>query len=167
MNSWHQPSTVTTDPLDNDDTCPGCDTAHSVQPQPAPPTVTVWTCTACGLHWATTVINPILRVTLSVVGLLPTPQQRTAALLAVLRTEIIQRAQAREHTMAETVCFPLDQVVQFDAMATVDTTLWRCRICGQQGTARTTPQATSDAIAHLGIDHGGVRNCASERKRTP
>lgn len=69
--------------------------------------------------------------------------------------------------MPVTVRFLVDQVVQFDAMATVDTTLWRCRICGQEGTARTTPQATSDAIAHLGSDHGGVRDCASERKRAP
>jgi hypothetical protein len=104
---------------------------------------------------------------LSIIGLLPTPQQqRTAALLDVMRAEVTQRAQAREHSMAVSVCFPLDQVVQFDAMATVDTTLWRCRICGQEGTARTTPQATDDAIAHLGIDHGGV-DCASECKHTP
>jgi hypothetical protein len=100
------------------------------------------------------------------VALRPTPQLRTAALLDVLRAEVTQRAQTREHTMAVSVCFPLDQVVQFDAMATVDTTLWRCRICGQEGTARTTPQATDDAIAHLGIDHGGV-DCASECKHTP
>jgi ribosomal protein L37AE/L43A len=66
-----------------------------------------------------------------------------------LRAEVTRRAQTREH-----------------AMATVDTTLWRCRICGQEGTARTTPQATDDAIAHLGIDHGGV-DCASECKHTP
>lgn len=167
MSSCYLPSTVATDPIASDDTCPGCETAHGIQPQPAPPTVAAWTCTACGLHWATTVVNPTLRVALSVVGLLPTPQQRTAALLDVLRSEVTQRAQAREHTMPVTVRFLVDQVVQFDAMATVDTTLWRCRICGQEGTARTTPQATSDAIAHLGSDHGGVRDCASERKRAP
>jgi hypothetical protein len=88
-------------------------------------------CTRCGLDWACTVV-----------GVLPTPQLRTAALLDVMRTEVTQRAQTRKHTMAVSVCFPLDQVVQFDAMATVDTTLWRCQICGQEGTARTTPQAT-------------------------
>ena len=38
--------------------------------------------------------------------------------------------------MTVTVCFPVDQVVQFDAMATVDTTVWSCRICGQEATAR-------------------------------
>ncbi len=149
----------------SDDGCPGCGATTGVQPQPAPPTVQAWSCEACGLDFACTVINPTLRAALAVIGLLPTPQQRTAALLDVMRTEVTQRAQAREHTIAVTVCFPLDQVVEFDAMATVDTTLWRCRICGQEGTARTTPQATSDAIAHLGIDHGGVRD--SECKRTP
>ncbi len=165
MSSRYQPSTAT-DPTDSDDTCPGCGATHGGQPQPAPPTI-AWTCTACGLHWATTVVNPTLSVALSVVSLLPTPQQRTAALLAVLRTEVTQRAQTREHTMPVTVCFPVDQVVQFDAMATIDTTLWRCRICAQEGTATTTPQATSDAITHLGSDHGGVKDCTSQPKRTP
>jgi hypothetical protein len=54
------------------------------------------------------------------------------------------------------VRFPLDQVVHLDAMATVDTTEWCCPICGRDGTARTTPQAISDALAHLGADHGGL-----------
>ncbi len=59
--------------------------------------------------------------------------------------------------MTTIVSFPVDQVVEFDAMASVDTTIWWCRLCGQEGTARTTPQATDDAVAHLGADHGGVR----------
>lgn len=48
--------------------------------------------TATDLHWATTAINPAL----SIVGLLPTPQLRTA----VLRTEISLSSVAgtREHT---------------------------------------------------------------------
>ncbi len=154
--SCQRDSSTATDPTDNDG-CPGCGATHGVQPQPAPPTVQAWTCTACGMNFAVTVVNPAL----SVVGVLPTPQLRTAALLAVLRTEVTQRpGKDKDHTMTVTVCFPVDQVVQFDAMATVETTLWWCRICGQQGIARTTPQATSDAIAHLGSDHGGVRDCA-------
>jgi hypothetical protein len=157
------PSRVT-DPTDSDDTCPGCGALDGVQPQPAPPTVQSWTCTVCGLHWVTTVVNPALRVALSIVGLLPTPQQRTAALLDVLHAEVTQRAQAIRNTMTTvTVCFPMDQVVQFDAMAPVDTTLWRCRICGQEGTATTTPQATDNAFAHLGIDHGGALAESSAR----
>lgn len=55
-----------------------------------------------------------------------------------------------------TVRFPLRQVAWFDAMASVDTTIWSCRICGREGRTRTTPQATSDALAHLACDHGGV-----------
>jgi ribosomal protein L37AE/L43A len=121
------------------------------------PTVDAWMCAACGRHWATTVVNPAL----SLVGLLPTPQLRTAAFLAVLRTEVIQRSgKDKDHTMTVTVCFPIDQIVEFDAMATVDTTVWWCRLCGREATARTTPQATSDAVAHLGSDHGGVGGCA-------
>jgi hypothetical protein len=48
--------------------------------------------TATDLHWATTVINPAL----SIVGLLPTPALRTAALLATLRTEVTRRS-GKEH----------------------------------------------------------------------
>ncbi len=51
------------------------------------------TCPGC-LDFACTVVNPTVRAALSVVALLPTPHQRTAALLAVLRTEVTQRAQA-------------------------------------------------------------------------
>lgn len=114
-------------------------------------------CAACGStgrsrRWS----NPAL----SVVGVLPPPALRTAALLAVLHTEVTPcSGKDKDHTMTVTVCFPVDQIVQFDAMATVDTTLWRCRICGRKGTARMTPQAINDAIAHLGSDHGGVEDC--------
>jgi hypothetical protein len=86
----------------------------------------------------------------SIIGLLPTPQLRTAAFLATLRTEVARRS-GKEHTT-----FPVDQVVEF--VASVDRTVWWCRLCGQEGTARTTPQATDDAVAHLGTDHGGVRD---------
>ncbi|MGH3754655.1 MAG: hypothetical protein ACRDRP_18550 [Pseudonocardiaceae bacterium] len=79
------PSTVTDH---TDQTCPHCGTTHGVQPIPAPLTVQAWACTACGLDWAITVVNPGL----SIVGLLPTPQLRTAALLAVLRTEVTRRS---------------------------------------------------------------------------
>lgn len=53
-------SSTVTDPSD-DDACPGCGTTHGVQPQPAPPNVDAWTCTACGMDWAITVVNPHLR----------------------------------------------------------------------------------------------------------
>ncbi|MGH3885244.1 MAG: hypothetical protein ACRDSZ_01535 [Pseudonocardiaceae bacterium] len=57
-------SAVMADPTG--DECPGC--AATVQ---------AWTCTA---------------VQLSVLGLLPTPQLRTAAFLTVLRTEVARRS---------------------------------------------------------------------------
>jgi hypothetical protein len=79
------------------DTCPGCGATHSVQRITGIlPTVDAAMCTACGLHWATTVVNPTLRIALSIVALLPTPQLRTAALLDVMRAEVTQRAQAHD-----------------------------------------------------------------------
>lgn len=41
--------------------CPGCGATSGVQPQPAPPKVQAWTCTACGMEWAITCVNPHLR----------------------------------------------------------------------------------------------------------
>ncbi len=143
-----EPSTMVTDPTD-DDACPGCGAAHGVQRiAGTSPKVDAWICVACGMHWATTVVNPAL----SIVGVLPTPQLRTAALLAVLRAEVTRRS-GKGNTMAVTVCFPVDQVVQFDAMATVDTTVWWCRLCGHEATAANRPAAHSDAVAHLVGEH--------------
>jgi ribosomal protein L37AE/L43A len=152
--SCERGSPMVTDPIE-EQPCPGCGSANGVQRiTGTAPEVDAGMCATCGMHWATTVINPAL----SLLGVFSTPQLRTAAFLAALRTEVTQRS-AKRHTI--TVCFPVDQVVQFDAMATVDTSLWSCRICGRKGTARTTPQAISDAVAHLGSDHGGVtRDCA-------
>jgi hypothetical protein len=85
------------------DTCPGCGATHSVQRiTGTSPTVDAAMCTACGLHWATTVVNPALRVALSIIGLLPTPELRTSAFLATLRTEVTRRS-GKEHTMTVTV----------------------------------------------------------------
>lgn len=69
------PSTVAADPTD--DECPGCKA-----------TVQASTCTACGVDWACTVVNPAL----SIVGLLPTSELRSVAFLALLRAEVTQRA---------------------------------------------------------------------------
>jgi len=65
----------------DDSTCPGCGATHGVPPQPAPVTVDARTCRARGLDWACTVI-----------GVLPTPQLRTAAFLTVLRAEVTRRS---------------------------------------------------------------------------
>ncbi len=108
------------------------------------------TCPGCGGT------NPVL----AIIGVLPTPQLRGAAFLAFLRSEVARRSREGPHQMTTaTVSFPVDQVAEFEAMASVarTTTTWWCRLCGQEGTATTTPHATDDAIAHLGADHGGVR----------
>jgi hypothetical protein len=76
---------------------------------------------------------------LSVVGLLPTPQLRTAALLAVLCTEVIQRSAKGPGTMTVTICLPATELVNIDAMASVDTVVWWCRVCDHHGTATTRP----------------------------
>ncbi|MGH3799606.1 MAG: hypothetical protein ACRDTD_05620, partial [Pseudonocardiaceae bacterium] len=64
-----------TDPTEAE-SCPGCGATQGVQriASTTSPKVQAWTCAGCGLHWATTVVNPAL----SIVGLLPTPQLRTA-----------------------------------------------------------------------------------------
>jgi hypothetical protein len=58
------------------------------------------------MHWACTVANPAL----SIVGLLPTPQLRTAA----LRTEVTQRS-GKGHPM--TICLPATEVISIDGTA--------------------------------------------------
>ena len=134
--------------------CPGCGTTHGVQRiTGTSPTVDAAMCAACGLHWVTTVVNPTLRVALSVVGLLPTPQLRTAALLAVLHTEVTRRSRKGPGTMTVTICLPTTEVISIDAMASVDTVLWWCRLCDHHGTATTRPTANSDGIEHLTAQH--------------
>jgi hypothetical protein len=61
--------------------CPGCGATAGMQPQPAPVTVDAGKCTRCGMDWACTLI-----------GVLPTPQLRTGAFLAVLRAEVATRS---------------------------------------------------------------------------
>jgi ribosomal protein L37AE/L43A len=135
------------------DTCPGCGAAHGVQRiTGTSPKVDAWMCTACGLHWATTTVNPALRVALSIIGLLPTPELRTSAFLATLRTEVTRRS-GKEHTMTVTVCLPATEVISIDAMASVDTALWQCRLCDQHGTTTTRPTAHSEGIEHLTTQH--------------
>ncbi len=138
----------------------GCGALDGVQPQPAPPTVQSWSCTACGLHWVTTVVNPTLRVALPVVGLLPTPHQRTAALMALLGTEVTQRA--KEHpAMLDSVCLRVTELVNIDPMAaSVATTVWWCRLCGDENTAASRPAAHSDAVAHLVDEHHATTGTA-------
>lgn len=45
-----------------DEACPGCGTTTGVQQiTGSSPKVHAWSCTACGLDWAITVVNPHLR----------------------------------------------------------------------------------------------------------
>jgi ribosomal protein L37AE/L43A len=128
------------------DTCPGCGATHGVQRiTGTSPKVDAWMCAACGMHWAFTVVNPTVRVALSIVGLLPTPQLRTAALLAVLRSEEVTQRSGKEHTMTVTVCLPITEVISIDAMASVDTAIWQCRLCDHHGTTTTRPTAHSES----------------------
>lgn len=151
--------TMVDDPTD-DDGCPGCGATHGVQPQPALPTVQAWSCTACGMHWACTVVNLTVRVALSIVSTLPTPQLRTAALLAVLRADVRQRS-AKEQPMTVTICLPAAELFNIDAMASVDTVVWWCRLCDHHGTATTRPTAHSDSIEHLTTEHHATIGIAS------
>jgi hypothetical protein len=141
------------------ESCPGCGATHGVQRiTGTSPTVDAAMCTACGLHWATTTVNPAL----SIVGLLPTPQLRMAAFLATLRTEVTRRS-AKEHPMPETpVCFPATEVISIDAMASVDTVVWWCRLCDHHGTATTRPTAHSEGIEHLTAEHHATIGTAPE-----
>lgn len=66
---------------------------------PAPPKVDAWSCAECGLHFATTVVNPELA---SIVSLL-----RTTVFLAVLRAEVSGAAARRaEHDPPVDVTLP-------------------------------------------------------------
>jgi ribosomal protein L37AE/L43A len=119
----------------------------------AEPTVQAWTCAACDLDWAGTAVHSAL----SIIGLLPTPELRTAGLPGNPAHRGRPTLSQGTHQMTTVVSFPVDQVIEFEARASVNTTIWWCRLCGQEGTARTTPHATDDAIVHLGADHGGMR----------
>ncbi|MGH3692593.1 MAG: hypothetical protein ACRDRX_01065 [Pseudonocardiaceae bacterium] len=55
--------------------------------------------------------------------------------------------------MTVTVCLPATEVISIDAMASVDTVVWRCRICDHHGTATTRPAAHSDGVEHLSVEH--------------
>jgi ribosomal protein L37AE/L43A len=137
--------------------CPGCGAAHGVQRiAGTSPKVQAWRCAACGLRWATTVVNPAL----SIVGLLPTPQLLTAALMVVRRTEVHRRSGKGPAPTTVTVCLPATEVISIDAMASVDTVVWRCRICEHHGTTTTRPTAHSEGIEHLTAQHHATTGTA-------
>jgi hypothetical protein len=155
--SCERDSSTATDPTEAD-TCPGCGATHGVRITGTSTTVDAAMCTACGLHWATTVINPAL----AIVGLLPTPQLRTAAFLAALRTEVTRRSGKGPGTMTVTICLPATEVISIDAMASVDTVLWSCRLCDHHGTATTRPTAHSEGVEHLTTKHRATIDTAPD-----
>jgi hypothetical protein len=112
--------------------------------------------TAC-LDKATTMVNPAL----SIIGLLPTPQQRTTALLALLRAEV--ERSGNRHPVISNVCLPATEVISINAMASVDTVIWRCRLCDHHGTTTTRPPAHSEGIEHLTTEHHATIGTTPEK----
>jgi hypothetical protein len=52
-----------------------------------------------------------------------------------------------------TICLPVAEVISIDAMASVDTVVWRCRLCDHHGTATARPTAHSEGVGHLSAEH--------------
>jgi hypothetical protein len=55
--------------------------------------------------------------------------------------------------MTATICLPVTELISIDAMASVDTAIWQCRLCDQHGTTTTRPTAHSEGIEHLTAQH--------------
>jgi hypothetical protein len=87
------------------------------------------------------------------VALLPTPALRTAAVLALLRNEVHQRS-GKEHLVTDTtVTVTASELFNLDALASVDSVVWWCRLCDHHSSARHRPAAHSAAVAHLVAEH--------------
>jgi hypothetical protein len=84
------------------------------------------------------------------------------ALLAVLRTEATRGSGKEPGIMTVTICLPATEVISIDAMAPVDTVLWRCRLCDHHGTATTRPTAHSESIEHLTAEHLTAEHLTAE-----
>ena len=67
--------------------------------------------------------------------------------------------------MTDTVCFPVTEVISIDAMASVDTVVWWCRLCGDEATAASRSAAHSDAVAHLTTEHHATIGIAPNKLR--
>jgi hypothetical protein len=76
--AWYSPEHCS---ITDDGTRSRCGATHGAQSQPASTSGGAGKCTRGGLDWACTVI-----------GVLPTPQLRTGAFLAVLRAEVATRS---------------------------------------------------------------------------
>jgi hypothetical protein len=73
--------------------------------------------------------------------------------MAALRIEVIRRSGTGSGTMTVTIYLPATEVISIDAMASVDTVVWRCRLCDHHGTTTNRPVAHSEGIEHLTTEH--------------
>jgi hypothetical protein len=64
--------------------------------------------------------------------------------------------------MTVTICLPVTEVISIDAMASVDTATWQCRICAHHGTTTTRATAHSDGVEHLSAEHHATIGTAPE-----
>ncbi|MGH4010655.1 MAG: hypothetical protein ACRDTH_21255 [Pseudonocardiaceae bacterium] len=55
--------------------------------------------------------------------------------------------------MTVTLCLPTTELISIDAMASVDTVVWWCRIGDHHGTATTRPTAHGEGVEHLTAEH--------------
>jgi hypothetical protein len=60
------------------------------------------------------------------------------------------------------ICLPATEVISIDTMASVDTVVWRCRLCDQHGTATTRPTAHFEGIEHLSAEHHATTGTAPD-----
>ncbi|MGH4010641.1 MAG: hypothetical protein ACRDTH_21185 [Pseudonocardiaceae bacterium] len=64
--------------------------------------------------------------------------------------------------MTVTLCLPATEMISIDAMASVDTVVWRCRLCDQHGTTTIRPTAHSEGVEHLTAEHHATIGIPSE-----
>lgn len=62
------------------------------------------------------------------------------------------------------VSLPVEQVVTVNAMTSVDTVTWWCRLCNRGGSATRRPSAVANAITHLVDEHHATRRRAQRGK---
>jgi hypothetical protein len=103
------------------------------------------------LDWACTVI-----------GVLPTPQLRTVAFVAVLRDAVDRRSREGPGTMTVTVCLPATEVISIDAMASVDV---RAGDAPCSLISRASPRCQARIVASVTAKASLQRRCGSSRQR--
>jgi hypothetical protein len=85
----------------------------------------------------------------SIIGVLPAAELRTTAFLAVLHDQVTRGSR----DAMTTVTVAATELISIDAIASVGTVAWWCRICDHYDTASTRPAAHSDGVAHLATEH--------------